>query len=267
MPDAHTILLTYSALNRALLGNTRQARAEIAEALARAVDSARPHHVAVVLGYALRLHYCLGDEAEIEAQSDMLAKLASEHGFRQYKASAATWSAWLEARAGSTAGAVAMLEKGVSAYKATGAVWTVPFMLLQLAEVHRYAEEKAKVLETLDQALEWIERTQWYWLSAEAHRLRAEALQDLGDSEHAAELFHRSLRSARQHGARLWELRARTSFARLLLSQDNQSAARDLLAPVPGWFEQFETTDFNDAECLLEEIGLTPRLASPSNLS
>ena len=61
---------------------------------------------------------------------------------------------------------------------------------------------------------------------------------------------------ARQQQATSWELRAAMSLARLWQQQGKRAEARDLLAPIYGWFtEGFETADLQDAKVLLEELG------------
>ena len=60
---------------------------------------------------------------------------------------------------------------------------------------------------------------------------------------------------AREQEAKLWELRAAVSLARLRRDQDRRTEARDLLAPVYGWFtEGFDTRDLKEAKALLEEL-------------
>ena len=60
---------------------------------------------------------------------------------------------------------------------------------------------------------------------------------------------------ARQQGAKLWELRAATSLARLWRDRGKRSEARDLLAPVYGWFtEGFDTPDLKEAKALLDAL-------------
>jgi predicted ATPase len=55
--------------------------------------------------------------------------------------------------------------------------------------------------------------------------------------------------------AKLWELRAVVSLARLRRDQGRHAEARDLLAPVYGWFtEGFDTADLKDAKALLDEL-------------
>ena len=60
---------------------------------------------------------------------------------------------------------------------------------------------------------------------------------------------------ARRQAAKSWELRAATGLARLWRSQGKTTEARDLLAPVYGWFaEGFDTADLKDAKALLDEL-------------
>jgi predicted ATPase len=46
------------------------------------------------------------------------------------------------------------------------------------------------------------------------------------------------------------------SLARLWADQDRRADARNLLAPVYGWFtEGFDTADLKDAKALLDQLG------------
>ena len=59
-----------------------------------------------------------------------------------------------------------------------------------------------------------------------------------------------------QQQAKSWELRAAMSLARLWRDQEKPQQARELLAPVYGWFtEGFDTRDLKEARALLEELG------------
>ena len=76
------------------------------------------------------------------------------------------------------------------------------------------------------------------------------------DPAKAEAYFERALTVSRQQQAKSWELRAATSLARLRRDQGNPHQARELLAPVYGWFtEGFDTRDLKEAKALLE--GLT----------
>jgi predicted ATPase len=67
--------------------------------------------------------------------------------------------------------------------------------------------------------------------------------------------FARSLAKARQQNARSLELRAAISLARLRRDRSKRTEARDLLAPVYGWFtEGLDTADLKEAKALLDEL-------------
>ena len=77
-----------------------------------------------------------------------------------------------------------------------------------------------------------------------------------GDHAAAVEIvFEEALRIARNQQAKSWELRAAMSLARLWRDQGKVQQARELLAPVYGWFtEGFDTLDLKEAKALLEEL-------------
>ncbi len=67
--------------------------------------------------------------------------------------------------------------------------------------------------------------------------------------------YANALKVARSQSAKSWELRAATRLARLWHSQGKTTEARDLLAPVYGWFtEGFDTADLKEAKALLDEL-------------
>jgi len=71
----------------------------------------------------------------------------------------------------------------------------------------------------------------------------------------AEELYRKALSLAREQEAKLWELRAAASLARLWRDRGRRPEARDLLGPVYGWFtEGFDTPDLKEAKALLDEL-------------
>ena len=75
------------------------------------------------------------------------------------------------------------------------------------------------------------------------------------DEDKAKAYFEHALSVARAQQAKSWELRAAMSMARLWRDQGKRDQARDLLAPVYGWFtEGFDTRDLKEAKALLEEL-------------
>ena len=90
---------------------------------------------------------------------------------------------------------------------------------------------------------------------AELNRLKGRLLLRQGQANLADELYRKALAIAEKQQAKLWELRAALSLARLRRDQGQATAARDLLAPIYGWFtEGFDTADLKDAKALLDEL-------------
>ncbi len=77
----------------------------------------------------------------------------------------------------------------------------------------------------------------------------------LEQSEAAEELYCKALSIAQEQDAKLWELRAAASLAKLRRDQGRCAEARDLVAPVYGWFtEGFDTPDLKEAKALLDQL-------------
>jgi predicted ATPase len=110
---------------------------------------------------------------------------------------------------------------------------------------------------SVDEAKRVIGRTKERWFEANVHRIAGElALKSPEpDAAKAEAYFERALAIARQQQAKSWELRASMGLARLWRDQGKVQQARELLAPVYGWFtEGFDTRDLKEAKALLEEL-------------
>ena len=124
-----------------------------------------------------------------------------------------------------------------------------------LARACETAGQIEEAVTLLDDGLRIVERTGERWLEADLYRHKGELLLRQGQAETAENLYRKALSIAREQEAKLWELRATTSLARLRRDQGRCVQARDLLAPVYGWFtEGFGTADLRKAKALLEEL-------------
>ena len=102
-----------------------------------------------------------------------------------------------------------------------------------------------------------VETTKEKWFEAEIHRVAGEIalMSPEPDAAKAEAYFERALAVARKQQAKSWELRAAMSMARLWRDQGKRQEARDLLAPVYGWFtEGFDTLDLKEAKALLDSL-------------
>ena len=101
-----------------------------------------------------------------------------------------------------------------------------------------------------------VDRTGERWFEAELNRHKGHLLLRQGRTQAAEELYRKALSIAREQQAKLWELRAAVSLARLWRDQGRRSEAHDLLAPVYSWFtEGFDTLDLREAKALLDDLG------------
>ena len=101
------------------------------------------------------------------------------------------------------------------------------------------------------------ETTKERWCEAELLRIAGEITlkSPQPDALKAESYFQQALVVTRQQQAKSWELRAAMSLARLWRAQGKVQQARELLAPVYGWFtEGFDTRDLKEAKALLEEL-------------
>jgi predicted ATPase len=126
-----------------------------------------------------------------------------------------------------------------------------------LARAYADLSQFDKARRAVDEAMTMIETTGERWFEAEASRIAGEiALKSPErDTVKAEAYFERAFIVARQQQAKSWELRAAMSMARLWRGQGKRDEARELLAPVYGWFnEGFDTLDLKEAKVLLEDL-------------
>src|SRR5207342_1325145 len=126
-----------------------------------------------------------------------------------------------------------------------------------LADVSGHLGHTEDGLQALAEAHTLMEQHEERWWEAEISRLRGVLLlRQPGTPQAEAETWlQRALDVARRQEAKSLELRAAMSLSRLWQQQGKQAEARELLAPVYGWFtEGFDTIDLQEAKALLEAL-------------
>jgi predicted ATPase len=130
-----------------------------------------------------------------------------------------------------------------------------PYGFTRLAEALISQGQHGAVIAAVREGMEVQEETGALRWGAEFHRLEGMAVIGLNRLEEGQIALKEALRIARKQHAKAYELRAATSLARLWGEQGRRAAARDLLAPVYGWFtEGFDTADLKEARGLLDEL-------------
>jgi class 3 adenylate cyclase/predicted ATPase len=226
-------------------------------ALAHSRDLGHAHTLAHALYFAGMAAVFARDVATACTYGKDCVALASEHGFPHWAARGWVLQGWADAQRDEATTGIARIRDGLAGAQATGARILTPFHLTLLAEALAFAGKIEKGLAALDDALAQAAVSGERGWDAEIHRLRGELTGRLpySDPAKAEGSFRTALAIAREQGTRGYELRAATSLARLWREQGRRGEARELLAPVYGWFtEGFDTADLKEAAALLSEL-------------
>jgi class 3 adenylate cyclase/predicted ATPase len=238
------------------LGFPDQALARASPAFAQARRLAHPPSLALYLSVSTRPLLLVGDRVAVDWRADQLASVAIEQDFPHWRAEGMIFRGWVKIENGDVIEGVSLLRDGSAAYRATGAQLWMPHYTALLAGACEIAGRMEEAATLFDDALQIAEKTGERWLDAELHRHKGRLLVRLGHTEAAEKLFRNALTIAVEQEAKLWELRAAVSLARLWRDQGRRAEARDLLAAVYGWFtEGFDTADLKEAKGLLDELG------------
>jgi class 3 adenylate cyclase/tetratricopeptide (TPR) repeat protein len=152
------------------------------------------------------------------------------------------------------------MQTGIRLWESAGARTVTPYIRSRLGEALALSGDVEGGLSHVDAMLEQISRPGWQERGhlAEILRLKGWMLSLKGDFAGAEKNYLASFDWAREQQAKSWELRAAMSMARLWRDQGKPQQARELLAPVYGWFtEGFDTLDLKEAKALLEELAVS----------
>ena len=255
--DIGVAILSFRPLALWLLGYPTSALAEPARALNAARETGHAPTLMFALFSTTFTHLCCGDHAAGSALIDESIALAEEKGAEFLKALATAQRGCVLALTSKASEAVQTISLAITAYRSTGAtVWATSFLsylALAYAEVGKFDD----AWRVIGEAMSTIETTKERWFEAETNRIAGEIARKSPEPNvtKAQGYFERALAVARQQQARSWELRAAMSMARLWRDQGKPQQARELLAPVYGWFrEGFDTLDLKEAKALLREL-------------
>jgi predicted ATPase len=240
------------------LGEVAQAERLVEAARQHAAESGQIATLAYMHLWVGNLEAVSGDAARAKRHAAPLLALCRERSLAGYATWGALTSAWACARlSGSETQATMELQSALSAHVGLGNKLCVPLYQALLAEIEAGGQDAAAALSHIDEAIALAQHTGERWTDAFLHRIRGEILlkRDTANAVPAEEAFLTAIAVAQQQKARSFELRAAMSLARLWRDQGKVQQARELLAPVYGWFtEGFDTRDLKEAKALLEEL-------------
>jgi class 3 adenylate cyclase/DNA-binding SARP family transcriptional activator len=237
------------------LGYPEQALRASAQGLAIARESGYAAAVSIALVSAAQLETALAGclEAAVTHVDEAVAHCAKH--YKAYEPWARFYSGILLSRGGHPRHGIEVMQAATAAEREFDAGLGAALRLGHLATAHASIGALDIGLGLLDEAILTLEKTQERLFEAEFHRLRGEVLLRLGKTADGEAALLRALTVARSQDARMWELRAAMSLARLWDSRGRRAEARELLAPVYSWFtEGFDMPDLKDAKALLSDL-------------
>jgi predicted ATPase len=232
---------------------------EAAEAGAKAISICRalghPFSLCAVLAMRAASMVWLRDPVAAFKMADECVKIAGEQGFPHWLAKATVYRGWALARLGNIPAGIEHIEEGIARWRAVGNDIALGWHFACLAETQLLAKNTDAAFRATNEALKWIEQNSEDQFGPVAHVCRGDVHRALDEFEYAQTEYEIAIDLARQQEAKFWELRAATNLARLCRDQGRRADARDIIAPVYGWFtEGFDTLDLKQAKALLEEL-------------
>jgi class 3 adenylate cyclase/predicted ATPase len=253
--DVGVVILSFRAWTLWFLGYPDRARTDIEGALTNSREIGHAATSMYALNNAIGLHIHWGNYEDANSFDHDLMALAEETNAPYWKGAGIAYRGWLSLLTGNPSAAVDAITSGITTWRSTGATYSMHSAFL--ARAYAMNDQFDNAWRCIHEAMTAAETTKFRWCEAEVHRAAGEIelMSPQADTTRAEQYFERALTIARAQQAKSWELRAAMSMARLRRDQDKRDEARELLAPVYGWFtEGFDTLDLKEAKALLDEL-------------
>jgi class 3 adenylate cyclase/tetratricopeptide (TPR) repeat protein len=261
LPDKQEELRRVAALGRLYLvwhqlGYADRARAKSREALKVAERSSASFILAVAIYNVAQYNLLRGDAAAALKDAEQAMDLIESFGLMTlWPLTAAVKGGAMIAR-GCYEEGIAGMRQGVSAFYSSGATppaWTMSLLASALGKVGRLEEG----LRALDEGFASVAKTREQRSAPSLYQVKGELLlaQNSSNVAEGERAFRTAIEIAQRQSAKMAEIGATTSLARLLMEQDRRDEARTMLADIYGWFtEGFDTADLKEAKALLDEL-------------
>ena len=239
------------------LGEIKRASQYADEATTQAARSTHVATVAFAHGFKSLFEMMRRDAGCALHEGEVLLGFAREHVMPQWLAIGTFTRGWARWHSGYREAGEKELRNGMALFREQGIRFPLPLCAVLLAEIEDAIGRIEHAVALLDNTLADAERTGQHHFDVELHRQRGALLlrKTPNDVAAAEGAFIRAIEVARSQQTRTFELRAAISLARLWRDQGKPQQARELLAPVYGWFtEGFDTLDLKEAKALLEEL-------------
>jgi len=252
----HVVAEGYLGVALLCLGFPDQALGRTNAAIAEARRLAYPPTLGSSLMIGAILLSLASDNSALEERADELVAVAAEQGVPWWGTVGRIYRGWVKAKNGDVGEGISLLRCGLATYRASGAELLMHHHTALLARAYDIAGQTEEALSAWDDALQIAGRTGERWLEAEFLRDKGRLVLRQGHTAAAEQLYRKALSVSKEQEAKLWQLRAATSLARVWAEQGRRAEAHELLEPVYGWFtEGFDTADLKEGKALLDQLG------------
>ena len=256
--DIGATVLCYLSWALWLLGYVEQASEVATDAVRRAEAIPHPFTLVYTLCHARGMMDVFRRRSEdTQSYAGVVMSLCAEHEFPFWAAGGQILSGWAATCQGDVEAGVEAIDRGLGAWRETGARLWLPMFLALEAEAHAKAGRSDVALQAIEQALAVSDETGEQWAVAEVLRTKAGLLlaHNPAKADEVENLLTKSLEIARRQQALCWELRTSCDLARLWQRQGRGKDALKLLRSIHGRFmEGLETPDLKAAEALMENL-------------
>jgi predicted ATPase len=196
-----------------------------------------------------------GEFESSKTKSASVMKIANEFDIDWYGGVAKTFNAWAISELGGTQSTEEDIQQGMSTCAAGGSALLDSIFLYALARSQQKSGRLQEAMNSVVRSIEFVEKSKEQFWAAELYRLKGE-FHLSSDRNLAENYFIQALNLASSQQAKIHELRAATSLARLWHDRGETERGRELLAPIYDWFtEGLDTPYLRQAKALLDELG------------
>ena len=249
----------FGSLSLAQLGYSERALSWCRDGLAHAEALAHPFTLGIALWGSGSLHQLRREPDAMRQIGERMIQYGKEKSLRMAVPYGKFFQGNAIAEHGEFAEGIAQMREGISKSRSMGTLFSLVSFLAGLADAYAHCGNIDEGLAVIEEGLAMMRTGGEHFSLPEIHRIKGKLLLagSAHDTDTAEAAFAEALSIARAQQAKLLELRASMSLARLWRDQGKVQQARELLAPVYGWFtEGFDTLDLKEAKALLEELAV-----------
>jgi predicted ATPase len=218
----------------------------------------RTGHSLSVTGALVLAAFCsatLGDRLRASSFAEEAITRAKDHGFTYWETRAKIILGWASARQAGARAGVSEIREGIVSYRSMGAEIALPFFFGLLSETELAAGDPSAAANAANEGLRLVVKNSEHVQDGFLLYSGGDAMVALGDHTQAEGDYCRAIAWSRERNAKWVELNAGIRLARLWQTDGRADRARDLLAPLCGWFtEGLNNPILRDAKALLQDL-------------